>query len=133
MVTFIAEPFPLFPFLHADLHASMLKQDPIDRIMGNMHPILLFDLLLKMRRSERILLMSGQDERFSLVRNLSGLCSRRLWIGIQAGLPIQGDNLVDPLPADAMIFCKIPNGSPSLPLTNDTPDITVGELTHSQI
>ena len=101
----------------------MLKQDPIDRIVGNMHPILLFDLLLDMCGAERILVLSGQDESFSLVRDLSRLSSRRLWIGIQAGLPIRCDNLVDSLPADVMIVRKVTNRPPSLPLTNDTSDI----------
>ncbi len=111
----------------------MLQQDPVNRIVGNMHPIHLFDLLLEMCGAERILVMSGQDESFSLVRDLSGLSSWRLWIRITPRLPVRCDNPVDPLPAHVMIVRKVTNRPPSLPLTNDTSDIPIGELAHTQI
>ena len=76
----IANPFPLIPLLHADLHPSRLKQNPIDRIVGNVHPIHVFDLPLKMRRSERVLLLNGKDNCFDLIRDRRGLPPRCLGV-----------------------------------------------------
>lgn len=62
MVTFIEDPFQLLAFLHADLHSSMLRQNMINHIVGNMDHVLFFDNLLEMRGAERILLMSSKDD-----------------------------------------------------------------------
>ena len=104
----------------------MVQKNPIDSIVGDVDSCFFLDLLLKERGSKRIGLMRSEDECLCFIWDWFWFSPWLSWIGVKPVLFVKGNDLIDPLSSDLVIFCNFPNRSSPLPLIYDSSDILVG-------
>jgi len=104
----------------------MVQKNPINSIVGDVDSYFFLDLLLKERESKRISLMCSEDECLCIIWDWFWFSPWLSWIGVKPVLFIKGNDLIDPLSSDLVIFCNLLNRSLPLPLVYDSSDILVG-------